>query len=106
MVLFCSSGLGFGGGQMSRPLPLTVRELSSLTSTPEQVVEVFFRTHARGWELVCQDGLSVVVRVSGSGRLVGQGCLPVPLHSPATDFRENWWFLLGLCVGLRQGGAR
>jgi len=85
-------------------VPLTVREYADLTSTPAEVAEVFFRTHAKGWQVECADGLAVTVRAN-SGRVVGQCFLPVPLHSPALDRRENWWFLLGFCVGLRQGGA-
>lgn len=90
------------------PLAIGLQELSDLTGTNERVVAAFLETHAKGYRFFFGPGF-LSVRVESDSGFIGAGMLPCPPYGrryldPA-DRRENWWFLLGYVIGLRQGGA-
>lgn len=87
---------------------VTMDDFAELTGTNRLVVEAFFHTHAKGYVFEFgPDNLSL--NAWGALGLSGGCMLPVPPSSlrfaDMEARRENWWFLLGFVIGLRQGGV-
>jgi len=86
-----------------------IRDYSDLTGTTMQVVEVFFSTHGEGFSFeLSRDRISIWAVFDGVP--VGHAMLPVPPNSRMFQEwetrRENWWFLLGFVIGLKQISGR
>jgi hypothetical protein len=90
-------------------MSLSFADYSDLTGTKIQVVEVFFSTHGEGFSFeLSRDQLSITAISDGVS--VGRCMLPVPPSSRMFQQwetrRENWWFLLGFVIGLKQISGR